>query len=201
MPPHVARRSPGRSHAASSASTPLASAPVPPTSTCPGSSARSPPRRHRRGGARILGVNVFGGSCARVCPTEVLCEGACVYQTLLKAPIQIGRLQRYASDAPALPVLRPTIDRPARTTARGSPCSAPDPRAWPPRAAAQWGYAVTSSRPAAGRRAGHLGIARYRSPPSSPWPRSRPPVDRIESRLPPAHGWRTESRGRLPRAA
>lgn len=46
----------------------------------------------------ILSANVFGGSCARACPTEVLCEGACVDQTLLKAPVKIGRLQRTACD-------------------------------------------------------------------------------------------------------
>jgi len=46
----------------------------------------------------ILRANIFGGSCARVCPTEVLCEGACVDNTLLKAPVQIGRLQRFACD-------------------------------------------------------------------------------------------------------
>src|SRR2546430_6031237 len=44
----------------------------------------------------ILEANIFGGSCARACPTEVLCEGACVEQILVKAPIQIGRLQRFA---------------------------------------------------------------------------------------------------------
>jgi dihydropyrimidine dehydrogenase (NAD+) subunit PreT len=49
----------------------------------------------------ILEANVFGGSCARACPTEVLCEGACVDNTLLKAPVQIGRLQRLATDAAA----------------------------------------------------------------------------------------------------
>lgn len=46
----------------------------------------------------ILDANIFGGSCARACPTEVLCEGACVDNTLLKAPVQIGRLQRHACD-------------------------------------------------------------------------------------------------------
>lgn len=46
----------------------------------------------------ILSANIFGGSCARACPTEVLCEGACVDNTLLKAPVRIGRLQRYACD-------------------------------------------------------------------------------------------------------
>ena len=54
------------------------------------------------GAARtILSANIFGGSCARACPTEVLCEGACVDNTLLKAPVQIGRLQRFATDAAA----------------------------------------------------------------------------------------------------
>jgi glutamate synthase (NADPH/NADH) small chain len=47
----------------------------------------------------ILGANIFGGSCARACPTEVLCEGACVDRMLMKAPVQIGRLQRFACDA------------------------------------------------------------------------------------------------------
>src|SRR6266436_7320245 len=52
------------------------------------------------GAARtILEANIFGGSCARACPTEVLCEGACVDNTLLIAPVQIGRLQRLATDA------------------------------------------------------------------------------------------------------
>ena len=51
------------------------------------------------GSARtILDANIFGGSCARACPTEVLCEGACVDRTLMKAPVQIGRLQRFACD-------------------------------------------------------------------------------------------------------
>src|SRR5215831_1538691 len=46
----------------------------------------------------ILEANIFGGSCARACPTEVLCEGACVDTLLTKAPVQIGRLQRHACD-------------------------------------------------------------------------------------------------------
>jgi glutamate synthase (NADPH/NADH) small chain len=46
----------------------------------------------------IFEENIFGGSCARACPTEVLCEGACVDRTLLKSPVRIGRLQRYATD-------------------------------------------------------------------------------------------------------
>lgn len=47
----------------------------------------------------ILDANIFGGSCARVCPTQVLCEGACVENTHLKSPVLIGRLQRHACDA------------------------------------------------------------------------------------------------------
>ena len=49
----------------------------------------------------ILEANIFGGSCARACPTEVLCEGACVDHILMKAPVQIGRLQRHACDTAA----------------------------------------------------------------------------------------------------
>src|SRR5215467_1148909 len=52
-----------------------------------------------RGSARtIFSANVLGASCARVCPTEVLCEGACVLGDLHARPIQIGRLQRHATD-------------------------------------------------------------------------------------------------------
>ena len=47
----------------------------------------------------ILSANIFGGSCARVCPTEVLCEGACVDNTLHHTPVLIGRLQRFACDS------------------------------------------------------------------------------------------------------
>ncbi len=46
----------------------------------------------------ILESNILGASCARVCPTEVLCEGSCVYLDLDMPPIDIGRLQRYATD-------------------------------------------------------------------------------------------------------
>ena len=53
-----------------------------------------------RGAARaILEANVFGGICARVCPTEVLCEQACVRNTSADQPVEIGLLQRHATDA------------------------------------------------------------------------------------------------------
>ena len=52
------------------------------------------------GSARtILDANILGASCARVCPVEVLCEGACVMHRYNKQPIQIGRLQRFAMDS------------------------------------------------------------------------------------------------------
>jgi len=52
-----------------------------------------------RGSARvILEANILGHSCGRVCPTEVLCEGACVMHEKEEKPIEIGRLQRYAVD-------------------------------------------------------------------------------------------------------
>ncbi len=47
----------------------------------------------------ILDANILGASCARACPVQVLCEGACVFQHYNRQPIQIGRLQRYAMDA------------------------------------------------------------------------------------------------------
>jgi glutamate synthase (NADPH/NADH) small chain len=50
------------------------------------------------GSARtILESNLLGASCARVCPVQELCEGACVLGAEQK-PIAIGRLQRYATD-------------------------------------------------------------------------------------------------------
>ncbi len=44
----------------------------------------------------ILDSNVMGLSCGHSCPTEVLCEGACVYNNLDGQPIKIGKLQRFA---------------------------------------------------------------------------------------------------------
>src|SRR6218665_2393747 len=53
-----------------------------------------------RGAARaILQANPLGGICARVCPTELLCEQACVRNTHEDKPVAIGGLQRYATDA------------------------------------------------------------------------------------------------------
>jgi glutamate synthase (NADPH/NADH) small chain len=52
------------------------------------------------GAARtILKENILGASCARVCPVETLCAGACVYNAWHREPIAIGRLQRFATES------------------------------------------------------------------------------------------------------
>jgi glutamate synthase (NADPH/NADH) small chain len=48
--------------------------------------------------ATIFAENVLGGTCARVCPVEVLCQRDCVLVHEGRAPIEIGALQRYATD-------------------------------------------------------------------------------------------------------
>ena len=87
-----------RRSAAISASTRRASRPARPRSTSRCSSARSPPTtaraRRRRSSTQHL-----GGMCARVCPTETLCEEACVREAAEGKPVRIGLLQRYATDA------------------------------------------------------------------------------------------------------
>ncbi len=46
----------------------------------------------------ILSQNIMGGTCARACPTEVLCEQVCVLNTGIDQPVEIGLLQRHAVD-------------------------------------------------------------------------------------------------------
>ncbi len=68
-----------------------------------------------RGSAKtILAANVLGASCARVCPTEVLCEGACVMNDVHQKPIKIGQLQRYATDWAMAHGMRPFEAGPRR---------------------------------------------------------------------------------------
>lgn len=55
---------------------------------------------HADGAARtIFDQNILGGMCARVCPTETLCEEACVREAAEGKPVEIGRLQRFATDS------------------------------------------------------------------------------------------------------
>lgn len=66
-----------------------------------------------RGAAEaILTANPLGGMCARVCPTEVLCEQACVRNTNESKPVEIGLLQRFAVEGHfANPGARPLFER------------------------------------------------------------------------------------------
>lgn len=66
-------------------------------------------------GRTILEANILGATCARVCPVQELCEGACVLKADHK-PIMIGRLQRYATDHIAN--LGVDLFRPAPATGR-----------------------------------------------------------------------------------
>jgi dihydropyrimidine dehydrogenase (NAD+) subunit PreT len=61
----------------------------------------------------ILDSNIMGGMCARVCPTETLCEEACVREAAEGKPVAIGELQRYATE--------PTIAKGKSPYARGEP--------------------------------------------------------------------------------
>lgn len=119
------------------------------------------------GAARtILEANVLGASCARVCPTQVLCEGACVMLDLEKQPIQIGRLQRHATDhvaARGIDVLHPATARNGRRVAvlgagpAGLGCAAE---------LARLGYTVTVfDRKPAGGGLNTYGIAYYKMRP------------------------------------
>jgi len=82
-----------------------------------------------RGSAmRILDANILGASCARVCPVEVLCEGACVMVRQNRKPIQIGQLQRHAMDAfwasgEAVPVKAPGTSKLRVACIGGGPAS------------------------------------------------------------------------------
>ena len=48
--------------------------------------------------ATVFAENLLSGTCARVCPVEVLCEGACVLEHEGRRPVEIGRLHRSAAD-------------------------------------------------------------------------------------------------------
>lgn len=82
-----------------------------------------------RGSAmRILDANILGASCARVCPVDVLCEGACVMTRQNRKPIQIGQLQRHALDAfwasgEAVPVKTPGTSKLRVACIGGGPAS------------------------------------------------------------------------------
>ncbi len=108
----------------------------------------------------ILDANALGHTCARVCPTEVLCEGACVDRPLQGAAVPIGRLQRHAMET-GEPCFGPGPDTGRRVAVVG---------AGPAGLSCAWelrrlGHAVTVFE--AGSRVaglGALGIALYKIP-------------------------------------
>ena len=120
----------------------------------------------------ILDANIFGGMCARVCPTETLCEEACVRNAAEDNPVEIGNLQRYATDD----LLRRagSSTSAARRPAAASPWSAPGRRASP--APTAWRCSATrssSSRRATSRAALTNTASRpTRAPTISPSPKS-----------------------------
>lgn len=65
----------------------------------------------------IFSSNIMGGGCAKVCPVEKLCEGACVYNLMEEEPIPIARLQRYATER-AIQEKWPLFERKASTGKR-----------------------------------------------------------------------------------
>ncbi|WP_375172700.1 NAD(P)-dependent oxidoreductase [Pseudooceanicola sp.] len=65
----------------------------------------------------IFEQNILGGMCARVCPTETLCEEVCVREVAEGKPVEIGRLQRYATDRMMAKDVHP-FDRAAPTGKR-----------------------------------------------------------------------------------
>jgi dihydropyrimidine dehydrogenase (NAD+) subunit PreT len=95
------------------------------------------------GSARvILSANILGHSCGRVCPTEVLCEGACVMLEKGQEAIEIGRLQRYAVDYALANDLR--LFHPLPSNGKRVACIGAGPASLACAAElAKWGYEVT----------------------------------------------------------
>ncbi len=119
-----------------------------------------------RGAARtILEPNPLGGMCARVCPTENLCEAVCVRTTQCGTPVAIGRLQRYAVDA-LMESDRPQIFTRAPETAKRVAVVGAGPAGLAcAHILARLGHSVTifDARPKAGG-LNEYGLASYKTP-------------------------------------
>ena len=120
-----------------------------------------------RGSARtVLEANILGASCSRVCPVEVLCEGACVMNHHNEKPIQIALLQRHAMDWANDHQFHPFV--PGRANGRKVACIGGGPASLACAAElAQLGYAVTifERKPLAGG-LNTYGIAEYKLTPT-----------------------------------
>jgi len=119
-----------------------------------------------RGAARtILESNPLGGMCARVCPTETLCEQACVRTAQEGRPVAIGRLQRHAVDA-LMDSARPQIFNRAKPTGRSVAIVGAGPAGLAcAHTLARLGHDITvfDARPKAGG-LNEYGLAAYKTP-------------------------------------
>ncbi|MBZ5535141.1 MAG: NAD(P)-dependent oxidoreductase [Acidobacteriia bacterium] len=122
--------------------------------------------RNLRGSARtILEANILGASCSKVCPVEVLCEGACVMNHHNEKPIQIALLQRHAMDWAHDHQFQPFV--PGTANGKKVACIGGGPASLACAAElAQLGYAVTifERKPLAGG-LNTYGIAEYKLTP------------------------------------
>ena len=114
-------------------------------------------------GKTILDQNILGGMCARVCPTETLCEEACVRETAEGEPVLIGRLQRFATDQVMAEAAHPYTRAPATGKTVGIVGAGPAGLATAHRLAMH-GHAVTlyDARPKGGG-LNEYGIAAYKT--------------------------------------
>jgi glutamate synthase (NADPH/NADH) small chain len=112
----------------------------------------------------IFEANILGGMCARVCPTETLCEGACVREAAEGKPVEIGRLQRHATDALMARAGHPFV-RAASTGRRVAVVGAGPAGLACAHRLAMLGHAVTlmDARPKGGG-LNEYGIAAYKTP-------------------------------------
>ncbi len=111
----------------------------------------------------IFDQNILGGMCARVCPTETLCEEVCVREVAEGKPVQIGRLQRYATDT-AMAANRQFYERAAPTGKKVAVVGAGPAGLAAAHRLARYGHEVTvfEARPKAGG-LNEYGIAAYKS--------------------------------------
>jgi len=112
----------------------------------------------------ILSQNIMGGMCARVCPTEQLCEQACVREAAEGKPVKIGELQRYATDHLQAKGVHP-FERAAPTGKRVAVVGAGPAGLSCAHRAAMMGHDVTvfDARPKPGG-LNEYGIATYKTP-------------------------------------
>jgi dihydropyrimidine dehydrogenase (NAD+) subunit PreT len=113
----------------------------------------------------ILSENILGGMCARVCPTETLCEEACVREKAEGKPVRIGELQRYATDVLMKEEGRQPFERAAPTGKRIAVVGAGPAGLSCAHRLAMHGHdvAIYDARPKAGG-LNEYGIAAYKSP-------------------------------------